>query len=204
MAADTCETCTVGALARLAGVSPDTIRHYERLGVLPRAARSPAGYRVWSRHEVEYLKWIGPAKRAGFSLRELAEVFRMYRSGVAPCDVVRDLLQQKVRELDAEIAELIGFRRELGRVLGVWDDRLQQSAAEEFVHLLDDLHDLRQERPRRRLTRSRVGREQRGAALRELTAALPRRPCHGALPAKSTDRAARAPRIPDTVPGGTP
>src|SRR3954468_15167862 len=105
------DTCTVGALARLARVSPDTIRHYERLGILPRAARTRAGYRVWSRREVEYLKWVRPAKRAGFTLRELAEVFRIYRGGVCPCQVVRDLLQQKLRGLDTQIAELVVFRR---------------------------------------------------------------------------------------------
>src|SRR6266702_614800 len=77
---------TVGALARLVGVSPDSIRHYERIGILPKAARSRAGYRCWPRRDVEYMKWVGPARRAGFTLRELARVFQMYRTGVARRD----------------------------------------------------------------------------------------------------------------------
>ena len=82
---------TVGALARLVGVSPDSIRHYERIGILPKAARSRAGHRRWPRRDVEYMKWVGPARRAGFTLRELARVFQMYRTGVAPCGTVREL-----------------------------------------------------------------------------------------------------------------
>ncbi len=133
---------TVGALARLAGVSPDSIRHYERIGILPKAARSRAGYRLWPRRDVEYMKWVGPARRAGFTLRELARVFQMYRSGVAPCDTVRGLLERKLAELDAEIAHLVQFRQELSRAHGAWQERLQRSKHGEFVHLLDDLHEL--------------------------------------------------------------
>jgi len=78
---------TVSQLARLAGVGPDSIRHYERIGIVPKAKRSPAGYRIWNAREVQYLMWVAPAKRAGFALRELADIFRMYRAGsphVAP------------------------------------------------------------------------------------------------------------------------
>src|SRR6266571_544725 len=131
---------TVGALARLVGVSPDSIRHYERIGILPKAARSRAGYRCWPRRDVEYMKWVGPARRAGFTLRELARVFQMYRTGVAPCDTVRGLLEQKLRELDAEIARLVQFRQELSGVHRAWQER--HSIRGEFVPLLDDLHEL--------------------------------------------------------------
>ncbi len=134
------ELWTVGTLARLVGVSPDSIRHYERIGILPKAARSRAGYRLWPRRDVEYMKWVGPARRAGFTLRELARVFQMYRTGVAPCDTVRGLLEQKLRELDAEIAQLLQFRQELSRAHRAWQER--HSSRGEFVHLLDDLHEL--------------------------------------------------------------
>jgi MerR family copper efflux transcriptional regulator len=97
---------TVSELGRIAGVGPDSIRHYERIGLLPKAERSDAGYRLWSAREVEYLKWVPSAKRAGFTLPELAEIFRMYRVGSAPCRTVRDLLHQKLSDLDREIDEL--------------------------------------------------------------------------------------------------
>lgn len=131
--------CTIGALARLAGVSPDTIRHYERIGLVPRGERTSAGYRVWKQSQVQYLRWLPAAKRAGFMLRELADIFRDYRSGVAPCRAVRDLLRRKIVNLDAEIAELKLTRRQLATVLTRWNQRLRRANPKDFVPLLDDL-----------------------------------------------------------------
>jgi len=131
--------CTIGVLARLAGVSPDTIRHYERIGLVPREERTSAGYRVWKQSQVQYLRWLPAAKRAGFTLRELADIFRDYRSGVAPCRAVRGLLRRKIVNLDAEIAELKLTRRQLATVLTRWNQRLRRANANEFVPLLNDL-----------------------------------------------------------------
>lgn len=131
--------CTIGVLARLAGVSPDTIRHYERIGLVPREERTAGGYRVWKKSQIQYLRWLPAAKRAGFTLRELADIFRDYRSGVAPCGAVRDLLRRKIVTLDAEIAELKLTRRQLATVLTRWNQRLRRANPKDFVPLLDDL-----------------------------------------------------------------
>ncbi|NKE70141.1 MerR family DNA-binding protein [Candidatus Manganitrophus noduliformans] len=133
---------TVSQLARIAGVGPDSIRHYERIGLVPRAERSPAGYRLWSAREVQYLKWVAPAKRAGFTLHELAEIFRMYRAGSPPCRTVRDLLQQKVADLDRVIDDLSTLRTHLRRVLIRWKGRLGRASSGDFVPLFDDLYDV--------------------------------------------------------------
>ena len=117
---------TVSQLARLAGVGPDSIRAYERIGLVPRAERSPTGYRLWSPEAVQYLKWVAPAKRAGFSLRELADIFRRCRAGSAPCHTVRDLLQRKLTDLDREMNKLATLRTELRRVRVRWNRRLRQ------------------------------------------------------------------------------
>ena len=131
---------TVSQLARLAGVGPDSIRHYERIGLVPRAERSRAGYRIWTAHDVQYLKWVAPAKRAGFTLSELAEVFRMYRAGTAPCRAVQNLLRQKLADLDRKLDELSTLRTELGRVSDRWEGRLRGDPSPDFVPLFDDLH----------------------------------------------------------------
>jgi len=133
---------TVGALARVVGVSPDSIRHYERIGILPPAERSPSGYRVWDPHAIEYLKWIASAKRAGFTLSELAKIFQMYRSGIAPCQNVRELLAQKQMDIDAQLRDLSVLRHKLKKVLVRWNARLRHAAAGEFVPLLEDLGEL--------------------------------------------------------------
>lgn len=145
---------TVRQLARIAGVGPDSIRKYERMGIVPRAERSPAGYRLWNAHEVQYLKWVAPAKRAGFTLHELAEIFRRYRAGSPPCRAVQELLQRKLTDLDRQIDELCTTRSELRRVLVRWKGRLRHAAPGEFVPLLDDLHDVPITRTRAAFTRA--------------------------------------------------
>lgn len=136
------QRCTVGVLARLAGVSPDSIRHYERIGILPRAQRTPSGYRVWDMQAVQYLKWLGPARGAGFTLRELAEIFRMHRTGTPPCRAVRDILDQKLIRLSAQIEELSAIHSQLKRALTQWNRKLRHAPPGQFVPLFDDL-DLR-------------------------------------------------------------
>lgn len=131
---------TVSQLSRIAGVGPDSIRYYERIGLVPRAERSPAGYRLWTAREVQYLKWVAPAKRAGFTLHELAKIFGMYRAGSPPCRTVRDLLQQKLSELDQVVKELSTLRTQLRRVLVRWKGRLRLASSGDFVPLFDDLY----------------------------------------------------------------
>lgn len=132
---------TVSHLARIVGVGPDSIRYYERIGVVPRAERSPAGYRLWTAREVQYLKWVAPAKRAGFTLHELADIFRRYRAGSPPCRTVRDLLQQKLADLERQIDELSTLRTQLRRVLVRWNGRLRRASSGDVVPLFDDLYD---------------------------------------------------------------
>lgn len=132
----------VSQLARMAGVGSDSIRYYERIGILPKAERSPSGYRMWNEHDVRYLKWIASAKRAGFTLRELTEIFRMYRAGSPPCHAVRNLLKRKLVELDQQIKALSNFRGKLLPVLARWDSRLSRAAPGEFVSLFDDLRNV--------------------------------------------------------------
>ena len=74
-----------GALAKAAEVSPDTIRHYEKIGVLPRAARTVSGYRIYPASAVERVLVVQRALRIGFTLAELADVLRARDAGGAPC-----------------------------------------------------------------------------------------------------------------------
>jgi MerR family transcriptional regulator, copper efflux regulator len=144
---------TVSQLARIVGVGPDSIRHYEQIGLVPKAERSPAGYRLWTTREVQHLKWVASAKRAGFTLHELAEIFRLYRAGTAPCRTVRDLLQQKLADLDREVDELSNLRTQLRRVFVRWKGRLRRASSDDFVPLFDDLRDVPFKQSKTALTR---------------------------------------------------
>jgi len=88
------KTLRSGALAKATGVSPDTIRHYEKIGVLPRASRTDSGYRVYPASALERVLVVQRALRIGFTLAELAEVLKARDAGGAPCRRVYQLAKK--------------------------------------------------------------------------------------------------------------
>jgi DNA-binding transcriptional MerR regulator len=100
------KTLHSGELAKATGVSPDTIRHYEKVGVIPRASRSESGYRLYPENMVERVLVVQRALRIGFSLSELAEVLKTRDAGGAPCQRVFELAHQKLAGIRTEIVAL--------------------------------------------------------------------------------------------------
>src|SRR5947207_7440565 len=121
------KTLYSGALAKAAGVSPDTIRHYERIGVLPRASRTGSGYRVYPASAVERVLVVQRALRIGFTLAELAEVLKTRDAGGAPCRRVYAIAQEKLRGIAADIRSLKRTEKYLKAVLSDWEGRLSQA-----------------------------------------------------------------------------
>lgn len=107
----------IGKVAASAGVSVQTVRYYERLGLLPAAQRTESGYRVYSPLAAERLRFIRQAQAAGFRLDEITEILRLKYSGQSPCDCVRGLLERKLEQVEREMAELARFREELRQTL---------------------------------------------------------------------------------------
>ena len=128
-----------GGLAKAAGVSPDTIRHYEKIGVLPRASRTESGYRVYPGNSVDRVLVVRRALRIGFTLAELAEVLKARDAGGAPCHRVYKLAQGKLKGITADIEALKQTQRYLRQVLGDWDQRMRQTAPGEKANLLHSL-----------------------------------------------------------------
>lgn len=107
----------IGELARSAGVSADTLRYYERLGLLPRAQRSHGGYRLFDRSAADRIAFIRKAQVLGLTLEEVREVLRIAADGTAPCEHVRTALSRRLREVDTHLEELQSLRRTLARAL---------------------------------------------------------------------------------------
>lgn len=107
----------IGGLARAAGVSADTLRYYERLGLLPKARRSEGGYRLYDRSVAERVGFIRKAQALGLTLEQVGEALRIAADGAAPCEHVRAALSARLREVDARIEELLSLRRTLSRAL---------------------------------------------------------------------------------------
>jgi DNA-binding transcriptional MerR regulator len=118
-------TLRAGQLARLCSVSTDTLRHYERVGVLPRPRRSPAGYRLYPAEAVDRVRLIRRALALGFTLAELAGILRTRDRGGIPCRKVRELATGKLAQLEDQLAAMTALRDHLSDLLAHWDQRLK-------------------------------------------------------------------------------
>jgi DNA-binding transcriptional MerR regulator len=111
-------------LAKATGVSPDTIRHYERIGVLPKADRTLAGYRMYPESAIERVRVVQSALRIGFTLAELAEVLKARDAGETPCRRTYEIAQKKLQGIEADIRSLRRTRKYLKAILFDWEGRL--------------------------------------------------------------------------------
>lgn len=111
----------IGDVAERAGVPTPTIRYYESIGLLKPAARSSAGYRRYSEHTVEELRFIKKAQALGFSLDEVGEILTLSRSGKAPCEEVLSLAHQHLAAVDERLRQLQVFREQLASELAKWE-----------------------------------------------------------------------------------
>jgi len=126
-------------LARLTGVSTDTLRHYERKRVLGMPARSDGGYRRYPPEAVAHVRLVRRALAIGFTLNDLAAVLSERDRGRAPCRSVRTFVAERLAELETRLRDLTELRDELRGLLREWDGRLAQVPAGTQARLLDVL-----------------------------------------------------------------
>jgi DNA-binding transcriptional MerR regulator len=100
----------VAELASVVGLSADTVRYYERVGLLPPPARTPAGYRAYDPGAVDRLRFIRGAQRLGLRLKDIRELLAVRDTGVCACEPAEQLLRRRLAELDAEMARLAVLR----------------------------------------------------------------------------------------------
>lgn len=106
----------IGELAERAGVSHRTIHYYERLGLLQPAQREGAGYRYYDDVALQKLEKIAALKRLGLSLEEIGAVIDLYftdPTGIQGKKKVLEILVEQLSKADAQIAELLDFRRDI-------------------------------------------------------------------------------------------
>lgn len=123
----------------MTGVSTDTLRHYERKGLLAEPPRTTGGYRRYPSDTVARVRLIQRALVIGFSLDELARVFRERASGGAPCQKVKGIVQNRLDALTQQLADLTLLKRDLEAMLEDWDQQLARTPAGERAYLLDRL-----------------------------------------------------------------
>ncbi len=133
------DTLSAKAAARATGVSTDTLRHYERRGLLPRVHRTASGHRRYSPVAIERVLLIQRALVVGFALDDLGRVLSLRDRGGAPCQKVRALVAERLDALERQVEDLVALRDDLRTVLADWDDILAKTPSGKPAHLLDML-----------------------------------------------------------------
>lgn len=115
------ERFQIGVVSRETAVSIDTIRYYERLGLVEKPVRSEGGFRLYPREAVRKLHFIKRAQALGLTLREITGIMQCSQEGLRPCcDLVRKLFTKKVGEFESKIEELQKMKRSLKALLSEW------------------------------------------------------------------------------------
>ena len=110
------ESLTIGKVAHHGGVKVQTIRYYERRGLLPKPARTAAGYRMYSDDAVRRLRFIRQAQALGFSLSEIEELLSLRMRPGTTCGDIRQRARQKITAVNRKIDELQRIKDALSKL----------------------------------------------------------------------------------------
>jgi DNA-binding transcriptional MerR regulator len=112
----------IGEVAKLTGVGIETLRFYEKAGVLDRPGRTYSGYRMYDSSVLDRIAFIKQAQVLGFTLDEIRELIRHKRAGENPCSEVREVVRRRLVELDEKLKQMKKYRNELATALSEWDE----------------------------------------------------------------------------------
>jgi MerR family mercuric resistance operon transcriptional regulator len=107
------EKMTTSQLARESNVNLETIRYYERRGLIPKPPRNASGYRQYSQEDIARTKFIKRAQALGFSLREILEIFSLRMEPGTTCGDIKARVEAKIDEVEQKIADLRQMREAL-------------------------------------------------------------------------------------------
>lgn len=128
-----------GELAKESGVSTDTLRHYERKGVLRRPLRGNNGYRLYPKNALERVRLVRRALSVGFTLDELARILGERDKGGSPCREVHKLATEKLDRVEEQLTTLKALRDDLRQTIADWDKRLSTAVSGSQSRLLENL-----------------------------------------------------------------
>ncbi|HPE61616.1 MAG TPA: helix-turn-helix domain-containing protein [Thiolinea sp.] len=111
-------TLTIGKLGQASGVNVETIRYYERSGLLPAPARSRSGYRHYRTEDIKRLRFIRRGRELGFSLDEIRSLLQLADRPRQSCDPADQLVQQHITAVEARIRDLQAIHSTLIQLAG--------------------------------------------------------------------------------------
>ena len=125
----------IGEVAKRSDLNTQTVRYYERIGLLPEPKRTEVGYRLYGEEDERRLRFIKNARSVGLTLGEVKEILAFRERGEAPRSYVMDAIDRRAEEIERQIAELMEFKRELDRL----SERARKQPNRE-LHLQDYCH----------------------------------------------------------------
>ena len=129
----------IGRLAKLAGVKPDTIRFYERTGLLPKPERQENGYRVYAGTALKRVRFIKKAQSLGFTLDSIQRILALRGRGREACRCVVSIAESTLAETEEKLREMQKFASALSENLARWRNMEGKGApmADEFCGLIE-------------------------------------------------------------------
>jgi DNA-binding transcriptional MerR regulator len=109
----TSEPLTISELGRATGMRADTVRYYERVGLMPEPRRTTGAHRRYDARAVDRLQFIRGAQRLGLSLADISQLLAVRDTGECPCEPAELLLRRRLAEIDAELDRLSRLRADL-------------------------------------------------------------------------------------------
>ena len=97
---------TIGELAKASGVNAKLIRHYESIGLIPKAARTESGYRFYKESDTQFLRFVKRARGLGFSMKEIKKLMGLWRNKTRASKEVKSLANKHIAELEFKIKEM--------------------------------------------------------------------------------------------------
>lgn len=107
------KSVNIGEAAKISGVNAKLIRHYESIGIIPKASRSDAGYRTYSETDVHILSFVKRSRNLGFSMKEIKKLVSLWRNKNRASSEVKNLAIKHIEEMEQKILELQGMVKTL-------------------------------------------------------------------------------------------
>ncbi len=128
----------IGELAKRLDLNAQTIRYYERIGLLPKPKRTESGYRAYGEEDEKRLRFVKNARDAGLGLGEVKEVLAFHERGEPPCDYVAEAIARRADEVERQIAELMEFKEELDRLHErARRQRAREAGSDRYCHIIE-------------------------------------------------------------------
>lgn len=131
---------TVIDVSKSANVTVNTVRHYVRIGLLTPSRGPSNGYKLFNQLDIVKVKFISQAKGLGFTLKDIGKMLNHSDKGESPCPIVRNIIQQRIRQNKVKLAELVGLQERMERALKNWQ-RMPDGEPDGYAicHLIDSV-----------------------------------------------------------------